>query len=757
MQDKDTTFQPENQKFSLSDIAHEYLMEGLNPLPLWKTKNPMLEKGHPYLYQLVPEQNIPKLFSKAEKIGIVCGDVSDGFECMDFDGKNGEPVKDIFSKYLDVPAVKDIVDRHKLPLVKTPSGGYHIYYRHSEKGQGSRHLASWSTGKVMIETRGHGGYVATVPGEGYEQIAGSEMVKISRLSRDERDCLFSVAESFTENMKTRSVKPADGKWPVKFDISTVWGKYNEEEKHEVKELLVENGWKFLHNRNDGVEYWQRPGKDVGDESISATLGQLHNMFYCWSDNADGFEAKTAYSFFDIYMILKHGGNKESAIKDLEKKYGIHHYNYNSDNSDTTNSEHASVTTKKRAKPIQSFPIDGLPEFIQNLINECVEVYKTPLDFWAAAIFAATATGIGNSMKLSGKYTNNSALWWMLVAPSGSGKSEPLDFALNPFNELDAENYRKFMLEKSDYDNIMKLSKKERENQGIHEIPPPPVCPQTILKDFTPEAMAVVHGNNPRGIVLYRDELMGWVNDIGRYTKSGELETMLTIWSGKGVVVNRKSETPLRVENPCITISGGVQVKKLHDLAKDGRADNGMIQRCMFIWPDCCEKSYYSKKTLSQLYRQKYGIFVKNLLSIPDGQVITLNDDAEVLYSEFFNQNADKANAEAVDFIKEMYAKLDIIALRLALIVHGMKIGCEENFTPAIEPETMEYAIRVTEYFRATAMKVYDQLSDNTTFKIKTRDVILYLKNDCGITNQSEIARFLKVSQQYINKTFTGSL
>ena len=70
--DKDTIFQSEKQAISLCEIANEYLNEGLNPLPLWKSKNPMLEKGHPYLYQLIPEKDIPKLFAQAEKIGIVC-------------------------------------------------------------------------------------------------------------------------------------------------------------------------------------------------------------------------------------------------------------------------------------------------------------------------------------------------------------------------------------------------------------------------------------------------------------------------------------------------------------------------------------------------------------------------------------------------------------------------------------------------------------------------------------------------------------
>ena len=65
------------------DFAYDLLNEGLNPLPLKSNKAPMLEKGHNYLYEKVKEDDVEKLFKQAEKIGIACGLVSDGFYCID--------------------------------------------------------------------------------------------------------------------------------------------------------------------------------------------------------------------------------------------------------------------------------------------------------------------------------------------------------------------------------------------------------------------------------------------------------------------------------------------------------------------------------------------------------------------------------------------------------------------------------------------------------------------------------------------------
>lgn len=57
----------------------------------------------------------------------------------------------------------------------------------------------------------------------------------------------------------------------------------------------------------------------------------------------------------------------------------------------------------------------------------------------------------------------------------------------------------------------------------------------------------------------------------------------------------------------------------------------------------------------------------------------------------------------------MFAYLDIIVLRNALIVHSMKMVLDRGAVDQIKPETMENAIRITEYFRATGLKAYDKI------------------------------------------------
>ena len=415
--------------------------------------------------------------------------------------------------------------------------------------------------------------------------------------------------------------------------------------------------------------------------------------------------------------------------------------------------------------VPPFPIDGMPDLISNLVEECHSIYGTPVDFWAAAFMAATAVSMGNSFLLKGKYTNSPALWFALVAPTGSGKSEPLDFAMKPLENLDKESYKAFKIEQAKYQNFITtqrtaaLKRKNGRPEPLaiepEKMQEAPECMQYIYKTTTPEAIVKYHNINKRGIAICKDELMGWINDFDKYHKGGEVENWLSIFMGTSTVVNLKSQDPLRIDRPCITIIGGMQPFTLSEFAKGGRDENGLMQRFAYTWPDIDEVPLYSTKVLNETYFDQYASYIMNLLSIKTSNDIKLSNGAERLYAEYFNKITGLINGESekMMFLRGVYAKLKIIVLRLALIVYGMKLVCCNEKTNVIDLETMEYSIRLAEYFRATGKKVYRHLFEKIAPKISKSEVALFLRDECNYTSQSDIARTLKVSHQFINKLF----
>ena len=391
------------------------------------------------------------------------------------------------------------------------------------------------------------------------------------------------------------------------------------------------------------------------------------------------------------------------------------------------------------------PIAGFPEYLQNFINEYVSVYNVPRDYIAASVLFSTALAIGNKFDLKGKYENIPLLWLALVGNVSSGKTEPLKTCLSYFTNKDKEAFNEYQIQKSLFDAEIEKPKKERDVSMEK-----PQYFQYLLNDYTPEALYNVHTVNNRGLCIYRDELKGWLDDFGRYNKSGEQSTMLSTFYRQPMQINRASKEPIFIHKPCIYVSGGIQPDILQDLAKDNRAENGFLSRFIFAYPGLTDKQPYSNEKLNTntvLNYHKYLSVLSNLTEITE---LTLSIEAEKIYANWYNDNALQTNNEPTGYLKGVYGKLDVISLRLAIVVHGMNYVCVQNISTEINANTMQTALELTEYFRATALKVYHKIfKDNSNTSMNKKDVIKYL-NTMG-ASQNEIANVLKVSQPYVNK------
>jgi len=308
----------------LADAAIEYLNEGLNPLPLKANKAPKLPTGHPFLYDPVPENELPKLFDKAEKIGIACGAVSSGFYCIDFDAHNKENIKEIFKAYMSFDGVKRMHDTGLISLAKTPSGGYHLYFKYRDEILNTKKLALWETKSVMIEIRGNGSYVATLPSEGYIHLSGVEIVKLEPIEPEEVSYLLELAESFSQyKFELQKDGKEKGKWAENWKSSTPDGLYNMQHQEEALKILSEHGWQYVTTRNDNTEYWTRPNKDI-KQGFSATFNHFPGMFYVFSQDGacKPFEAGKAYSPFNILTLLKFDGDWKKAKDSLRQRFNM---------------------------------------------------------------------------------------------------------------------------------------------------------------------------------------------------------------------------------------------------------------------------------------------------------------------------------------------------------------------------------------------------------------------------------------------------
>jgi hypothetical protein len=395
------------------------------------------------------------------------------------------------------------------------------------------------------------------------------------------------------------------------------------------------------------------------------------------------------------------------------------------------------------------PIEGFPEPIQNFINEYTTVYKTPRDYIAASVMFSTAFAVGDKIELKGKYDNIPLLWMAIVGNVSSGKTDPLKTGLSYFENKDKEAFKEYNLKMAEFNAYEKLNKKDKEhNDAVTQ----PSYYQYLLNDYTPEALYNVHSVNNRGLCIYRDELKGWFDDFGRYSSSGEQSTMLSTFYQQPMQINRASKEPINIPKPCIYVSGGIQPDILPDLAKDSRAENGFLARLIFVYPELQDKQYYSSNKLNKETLVDYHNYLNKLATIKETIEITLSDEAETIYGEWYNKNVDITNEEPQGYLKGVYGKLDVISLRLAIVIHAMNRACNNDSSNILTEQSMQTAIDLTEYFRTTALKVYSNIFKDSKLKpleITTKDVAKYCTK-LG-ASQTKIAGALKISQQAVNK------
>lgn len=368
-----------------------------------------------------------------------------------------------------------------------------------------------------------------------------------------------------------------------------------------------------------------------------------------------------------------------------------------------------------------FPVEVFPLPVQEIIKATNESLKFPIDFIGASMLYAASIAIGNTYKVEimKGWQESAVLYLAIVARPGTNKSHPLHFALQPIMDRDKETYIQYEQERQQYENTVRLSKKEREEQGIDE-PIKPVWKKYLLSDFTPEALAEVHKSNIKGVGVYCDELAGWFKNFNRYNKGSEMEFWISNFNSKPINIDRKTGTPVFIPFPFICVGGTIQNGILNDLAKENRTQNGFIDRILFVMPDNIVKPYWSEIEINPLFIENWHRIIFSLLDLPipfdeklnlSPGILRFDPDAKRLLFDWQRENTDQCNNVESETLSGIFSKLDMYVTRLALILEMMRWACDESDKQAISINSVKGALQLVEYFKRSAAKVYSIISN----------------------------------------------
>ena len=115
------------------DIALSYLEAGLSVLPVdTNTKKPFVKWQDYQKEKMTPDQAF-SLFNDKTGIAIICGQASGGLECIDFDN-HFKNASEVMRNFMMIVEVEEVIKKYDLPIEKTPSGGFHLFFRTKAPG-----------------------------------------------------------------------------------------------------------------------------------------------------------------------------------------------------------------------------------------------------------------------------------------------------------------------------------------------------------------------------------------------------------------------------------------------------------------------------------------------------------------------------------------------------------------------------------------------------------------------------------------------
>ena len=246
----------------------------------------------------------------------------------------------------------------------------------------------------------------------------------------------------------------------------------------------------------------------------------------------------------------------------------------------------------------------------------------PPDYIAAAALVALGSVIGARCAIKPKARDPwlivPNLWGGIVGLPSAKKSPAISSGLKPLDRLialamkehqkDIENYEaeKLVFEAQAaaiQDKIKKAAKSSNGSNGStlsglaadfqsHRAAAPeaPSLRRYKSNDSTIEKLGELLRENPAGLLVLRDELVGLIASWDREGREGERAFYLEAWNGtEGFDTDRIGRGSIFIPNLCVSLFGGIQPDKLVaylEQAAHALANDGMLQRFqLLVYPD----------------------------------------------------------------------------------------------------------------------------------------------------------------------------
>lgn len=313
------------------------------------------------------------------------------------------------------------------------------------------------------------------------------------------------------------------------------------------------------------------------------------------------------------------------------------------------------------------------------------------------------------------WKESARIWSAVIGDPSIKKSPLLKKAVSPLWKIEKE-WRE--------SNKAKLSawieKTEKAKNEGAELPARPLEKRLIIEDATIEKMGEILSNaEPRGILVVRDELSGWLGGMDAY-KGGSKDkpAWLESYNGGAKIFDRISRGETFVENWSASIIGGIQPSVIHAYARATEHD-GLLQRFILFYAKPARQGV--DRIPNKKAKEAYYSLISHLAGLNGSDnPVTLSDGARAIREEFERKIDRIAQNHQSQHIKATLGKWSGLYVRLLLIWHCVEMKDKSLYPTAeqVEAETAKKVARfLWENILPHTLKFYgdiDPLEDKAT-------------------------------------------
>ncbi|MCK6465095.1 MAG: DUF3987 domain-containing protein [Phycisphaerae bacterium] len=405
-----------------------------------------------------------------------------------------------------------------------------------------------------------------------------------------------------------------------------------------------------------------------------------------------------------------------------------------------------------------FPIKLFPDPVARFVHETSAAIGCDESMVALPVLSALGSAIGTTRAITLKpgWLEPPVIWACVIARSGTMKSPAHDAALQPLRDMQDRRFCEYEAARADYNSAIESYENEASarRRGPVARPAPkkpeaPVCIRHLVSDATVEALAPILANNPRGVLLARDELAGWIKGFNQYKSRGgaDAQHWLELWRAGTLTVDRKTgdARTIHVRRAAVSVCGTIQPGVFAASMTGEHFESGLAARLLIAHPPEAIKRW-STRSASSAVRAGYANTAAALLALehvagehgPDPVKLTLTPDALLGWGEWYDAHARRIAEAGADREAAALAKLEAYAARFALVFTLI----ENANAREVGADAIRRGCALADWFAGEAMRVYGLLGEDEESR-ELRQLTEWITRKGGAVTPRDLTRNLR--------------